>query len=440
MRLFGYEVRRRGERGGAGRASFVRKTARAVLPAPLGHYARGWHAGRDRRAELEVYREIRRLMPIVDVAIFRLTRLVGNVRIEAPPEAIAEIEGFLRHVPVNGLQRGLQSFLANHVGQLLQYGYAAGEIVPDSGRRGVRALVNLDSRWVQVGEGESPLARWIGYQPPGTREPVRIPDSLALYSLHGAEGDSPYGTSILRSMPFVARAILTMETALQQSWERMGAPSFQVSWKPPEGFIDPDGSRTRQVLEDLEAGFTEAMQARHDKGLVSDFFASGDVQVRVIGSDGRELEFRETYRALTEQIVARTGLPPFMLGLSWSSTERMSTQQADLLISEVRSFRHELEPMIEKIIDLWQALTGRAGRYRVRWSEVSLQDLKDTAEAMHRRAMARSTDVQALGAMVDRGWIDRDYALEQLFPSARYEAMDEPAEPVDMPSAVRGDG
>ena len=33
------------------------------------------------------------------------------------------------------------------------------------------------------------------------------------------------------------------------------------------------------------------------------------------------------HRWILEQLVARTGIPPFMLGLSWSSTERMSTQQ-----------------------------------------------------------------------------------------------------------------
>ena len=33
-------------------------------------------------------------------------------------------------------------------------------------------------------------------------------------------------------------------------------------------------------------------------------------------------------RQMLEQLVAKTGLPPFLLGLSWSSTERMSAQQA----------------------------------------------------------------------------------------------------------------
>ncbi len=105
-----------------------------------------------------------------------------------------------------------------------------------------------------------------------------------------------------------------------------------------------------------------------------------------------------------------------------------------MLVSEVKHVRRQLEPMVEQLIDLWMALIRRRGRFRVRWSEVTLQDLKDTADAVYRRAMARKADVESLTAMVDRGWADDAFAREQLFPSARYEIMDEPPEPVLLPA------
>ena len=43
------------------------------------------------------------------------------------------------------------------------------------------------------------------------------------------------------------------------------------------------------------------------------------------------------------------GIPPFLLGLTWSSTERMSSQQADILTSELEAYRRLLNPVIEKI-------------------------------------------------------------------------------------------
>ncbi len=421
MRIFGYELSR-------GRVptplAAARKSTRPIAPPPLGRLAGSVLADAGRPAELELYRQLRRLLPLVDAAIRRLTRLVGYVRIEAPAPLQADLDRFLRHVPVNGLQRGFDSFLVNHVGQMLQYGFAAGRIVPDKAQRDIAGLVNLDSREVHVIDDDPPLKRGVGHRPPGAFEVARIPDALALFSANAAEGDSPYGCGILRSLPFVSHIVLTMERATQQTWERMGAPSYTVTWTPPEGFVDPDGARSRAIMGEIEAGFTEAMQTRHDTGLASDFFAAGDVRVEVIGAASEQLEVRETYRALTEQIVSVTGLPPFMLGLSWASTERMSSQQSEVIIAEIHDLRRELEPMVEQLVDLWLALTRRSGNYRVRWSEVTLQDLSLVAEAQYRQAMALRIETEALLTAVDRGWIDDAYARARLFPDT------EPALPV----------
>ena len=79
-------------------------------------------------------------------------------------------------------------------------------------------------------------------------------------------------------------------------------------------------------------------------------------------------------RQLLEQIVARLGLPPFMLGLSWSSTERMSQQQADMLTSELWSLRRTVEPVLKRICRLFLALEGMEGETEIVWDEISLQD------------------------------------------------------------------
>jgi hypothetical protein len=256
MRLFGYELSRTQDPVPTATAS---KSTRTVAATPLGRLAGGILADADRPRELELYRQLRRLVPLIDAAIRRLTRLVGYVQIEAPHALQEDLERFLRHVPVNGLQRGFDSYLVNHVSQMLQYGFAAGQVVPDKGQRGVRGLVNLDSREVHVIEDDPPLRRSVGHKPPGAQEAARIPDSLALFSANSAEGDSPYGCSILRSLPFVSHIVLTMERAIQQTWERMGAPSYTVTWDPPEGFVDPDGDKTQSIMGEIETGFTQAM-------------------------------------------------------------------------------------------------------------------------------------------------------------------------------------
>ena len=61
-----------------------------------------------------------------------------------------------------------------------------------------------------------------------------------------------------------------------------------------------------------------------ESGQVKDFVAVGDVDIKVIGADNQALDTQVPVRQMLEQIVAKLGLPPFILGLSWSTTERMS--------------------------------------------------------------------------------------------------------------------
>lgn len=114
--------------------------------------------------------------------------------------------------------------------------------------------------------------------------------------------------------------------------------------------------------------------------------------MRVIGSDGQILDSEIPVRQILEQLVARTGLPPFLLGLSWASTERMSRQQADMLTSELWSIRHTLEPALERICELWLRLNGYGCTPKIVWDDISLQDLVEEAQAELYRAQAKQLE------------------------------------------------
>ena len=129
------------------------------------------------------------------------------------------------------------------------------------------------------------------------------------------------------------------------------------------------------------------MQASRN-GNIRDFVAVGDVDVKVIGADGPVLDSQVPVRQILEQLVARTGIPPFMLGLSWSSTERMSAQQADLLTSEITAIRRSLEPVLLRIAELWLRLKGFDDGVELCWEDIDLQDLVEEARAELYRAQA----------------------------------------------------
>lgn len=133
------------------------------------------------------------------------------------------------------------------------------------------------------------------------------------------------------------------------------------------------------------------MQAGRD-GAVRDFVCAGDVDIRAIGADNQILDSEVPVRQILEQLVAKTGIPPFLLGLSWSSTERMSSQQADIMTSEITAIRRGLEPVVERICELWLRLKGFDDRVEVDWLDVNLQDEESEAKAALYRAQARALE------------------------------------------------
>ena len=135
------------------------------------------------------------------------------------------------------------------------------------------------------------------------------------------------------------------------------------------------------------------MQAGRD-GSVRDFVAVGDVDIKVIGADNQILDSQVPVRQILEQLVARTGIPPFLLGLSWSSTERMSTQQADMMTSEITAIRRSLEPVVRRICRLWLAVHGFGTDIRIEWADINLQDEVEEAKAALYREQARALAMQ----------------------------------------------
>lgn len=343
------------------------------------------------QGEIALYRSIREAVPIVDAAIWKLIRLAGGVIVQCGDKrAQEELDWFLQHVNTGRGQRGIQSFLDCYLDSMLTCGRAVGEIVPDRRRRDIAALLCGNVADIEIKEGATPMefAIW-GRGTDGTmRELPR--QELLLFTPFQPETDSPYGVSLLRSMPFLTEILLKIYQAMGMNWERMGNVRFAVVYKPGDNPLDQSmvQERSRQIAREWSA----AMQAgKH--GSVRDFVAVGDVDIKVIGADNQVLDSEVPVRQILEQLVSRTGIPPFLLGLSWSSTERMSTQQADMMTSEITAIRRGLEPVVERICELWLTLHGYRPQVSVDWEDVNLQDLVEEARAELYRQQARTVEM-----------------------------------------------
>ena len=329
-----------------------------------------------RGGEIALYRAIREGVPILDAAIWKLVRLCGGVGVRcADPKARQGLEAFFRTVDTGWGQRGIQSFLDRYLDDLFTCGHGLGEIVLTPDGTEIAALLCADPEQVEVKIGDSPLDFQLCRA--GLGENRELPyQELLLFTPFQPTGDAPCGVSLLRSMPFLAGILLKIFQATGQNWERAGNLRFAVVCKPGEGEEAFAQERCSQVAQEWSA----AMQAGRE-GSVRDFVAVGDVDIKVIGADGPILDSQAPVRQILEQLVARTGIPPFMLGLSWSSTERMSAQQADMLTTEVTAIRRAVEPALCRTAELWLRLHGFEGRAEIVWEDINLQDMVEEARA-----------------------------------------------------------
>ncbi len=340
--------------------------------------------------EERVYRELREAIPVLDAAVGKLTRLSGGFTVKCrSADAQKKLEQFLKTVPCGHGQVGMDSFLTGYVDSLLTYGRAVGEMVVSGGK--LQAVCWGDVTQLEAVEGDNPMdvVLW-GPDKNGHLRPLPYPQ-LLLFTTMNPEAAHPYGVSLFRGMPFLADILMKIYSALGANWERAGNVRYSVICKGGQE-LDAAGveERGRQVAQEWARAMEDCKN-----GTVRDFVAVGDVEIKVIGGEAPILDSQVPVRQILEQLVAKTGLPPFLLGINWSTTERMSTQQADILTSELWALRRTVEPALYKVCRTYLALEGMDNQVDIVWNDISLQDITEEAKAQLYRAQAAKAQAEA---------------------------------------------
>ena len=330
--------------------------------------------------ERKMYKSLRENVPVIDAAIYKIVRLVGGFEVLCGNKRIqSELKDFLMTVKVNSCETGIKSFVSGYLEQLLTYGTAVGEIVTD-GSREISGLYIASLDDVELCAGKNPFDLKIysigGY---GERTLVPYPELILCGTLMPEPGNV-YGTSILRGLPTVSDILMKIFRAVGTNWDRVGNVRFAVSYKPGENERGFSKERAKQIAGE----WSKAMKSREPK----DFVTVGDVSIKVIGADNQIPDSSVSVRQLTEQIVSKLSIPPFLLGLTWSSTERMSSQQADILTSELEYYRRAVDCTVKKICDVYMKLKGVREKVEIVWDNINLQDEVELARARLLNAQA----------------------------------------------------
>ena len=342
--------------------------------------------------QFELYKTLREAVPVIDAALLKVVRLVGTFDVECDSkEATESVRHFLTEVKVNNGSTGVMQFLYTHLDQMLTYGTAVSEIVLSKDQKSLKALYNASLLDIELKKSSNGLGTDVYVKNADGSLKKVINDELLCISTLNPEPCEVYGTSILKGLPFISSILLKIFNTIGVNFERVGNVRFAVSYKPDRA----EGVNTKKRVQEIADQWSKAMR---DKSSVCDFVSVGDVSVKVIGADSQVLSCDIEIRHLLEQIVSKLCIPPFLLGFSWSSTERMSSVQADMLTSELEYFRSLLTPVISKICRWYLRLLGFCDDFTINWSNINLQDETQLAQA--RLDNARAMQIESSFAEV----------------------------------------
>ncbi len=349
------------------------------------------------RAEQELYESLREAVPIIDAAIGKLVRLTGDFTVECKSrETTAELNRFLNGVNVNGTESGIYEFLNIYLDQLLTYGQAVGEVVCNNRGTEICGLYNGSLKDITVKHGDTPMSLVV-CRNNAEQTPLEYQELIMFTMLNPAPG-ALHGTSLLKGLPFVSSVLLKIIGTIGNNFERLGNLRFAVTYKPQS---NSSFECTKESVKQIADEWSKAMRT---KGEVCDFVSAGDVSIKVIGADNQIIDSDLPIRHMLEQIIAKFSIPPFLLGLNWSSTERMSSQQTDILTSELKYYRQQLNPVISKICSLWMKTRGIGEEFEIKWYNINLQDEKELAQARLYNAQARAIEIENMQKESEAGW------------------------------------
>lgn len=360
--------------------SAAEKTAAVTSDRPVFRLAPSYNV-----FESEFYETLRAEVPILDACFGKIVRLTNDFRLVCSDKKAQKLlDSFSRSVPVGISGNSLNAFADLYLDTLLTYGKALGEIAVDVKRRKIQGLYIADPTLFKSVQGKNPLD--LRFKENATGDEIKFPHPERIfYTTLNPSIKHPEGVSILRGIPALSKTLMRIYECIGQNFDRVGNVRYAVTYKPSSDPSDKAYAKDRAL--EIAREWSDGMACSRS-GTVKDFVAVGDVDIRVIGADNQIIDTEVPVRQLLEQIISKLSIPPFLLGLNWSSTERMSSQQADILTSELEYYRRLLTPVLMKAGNAFLQLNGFDCECAVEWANINLQDEESLARARLYNAQA----------------------------------------------------
>ncbi len=343
-------------------------------------------------ASWQLYEALRASVPVIDAAFRKIVRLCGGFSLQVDdPAAQRFLERFCENVQVGSNGCSLQEFADRMLDSLLLYGNAVGEMLCDEETGQLTALNTAHPRTLVIRQDAKHGCRYYARRE-GNRSPALIakPERILFIPMQPPVG-GVYGISVLSGLPAISKVLLRIYECIGQNYDRAGNVRYAVTYRP--GNDPASAAYANEHAAEIAAAWQDGIRGMQH-GEVQDFIVAGDVEIRAIGAENQMPDTEIPVRQLLEQIVSKLSIPPFLLGLNWSSTERMSTQQADILTSELEYFRRILTPTLLKIARAALRAEGYLDEPQIVWENINLQDETELAEARLKNAQAYEIELR----------------------------------------------
>jgi len=338
-----------------------------------------------RSVDGQFYEALREGIPICDAAIRRLINLTGTPKIIGENmDLVTLLEDFHLNVPVNDMEKGLVAFSANAQNETFEQGFSLSEFVANRARDDIDRLVVADSKrlvfrknkagraepWIRSGNPisrvytmpgsliqqilETRYGQTVSYN--GVEEVRLVPDNKIYFSV-GNENQNPYGVSVFRSMEFAAQILVTLQNSMKNAGERFGDPAFHAHYKGKSS--DSKLEERRVLLEDNLKNVINAKRAGKSGDITTAGGPDSEVKISIIGHEGQLFQYEIPLRHVLEQIVAKTNLAAWMLGIYWSTTERMATLEVEMALADAKIRQYAMLPEYIRLLSNYLKLKGR---------------------------------------------------------------------------------
>jgi hypothetical protein len=348
---------------------------------------------------LEVYRFLRDAIPDVSDGVWTWKRLCQtgyDIEVLRPSseQAKERAERLLRELDrrVNSGDRGMDGLLDIFYASLFTYGAAAFEIVLAPSRESIYDVVPVDVWTVRFRRENGRLQ---AYQLHDGRE-IRLPMDRFIYVGLDRDGTSPYGRSMLRSIPFVVKIQQRLVEDMAKATHNAGWSKLHVQYTPDARqrgeSEDAYAQRSASTFDDLRR---QLAGLETDQNLVT----YDNVRVDLLRGDQHSQIFYENHKAIEEQVITGMHLMP--------TTETYGTAQFEIINRHVEAVNRSVKRILERLYNFELALMWGNAEARVNMRGNRTVDVL-------REAQARSKEIENAVRLREEGFLSHEEAAQRL--------------------------